>query len=448
MTTAAEALIIFVLILINGLLAMSEMAIVSARKARLQQLAEAGDEGAKIALSLANAPSDFLASIQIGITLVGIFAGAFGGATIASQIGPLFATIPGLAAYSDAIGLGIVIVVVTFLSLIFGELVPKRIALNNAERMAAAVARPIRFLSIVATPVVRALGFATNTTLKVIGAKAFPESSVSEEEVNIMMEQGTQAGIFEKEEETMVKRVLKLGDRRVGELMTQRVKLISLDIDAPFRENLVKIIDSQHSYFPVYRDIPDRLIGIVSTKGVLEQMAKEKADTIDLKTCLTEPLYVAEGMPVLMLLERLKRSAKHLAVVVDEYGGTAGIVTIVDVLEAIVGDLPAEDESQDSRVVKREDGSWLIDGLLSLDEFEEFIDHLGFVGGLNGDFQTVGGFVMEKLGRIPKVGEYFLWHGFRIEVVDMDGRRVDKIIFSHVGDAPQPNATMLTVVKS
>lgn len=429
-TIAVEATIIVILVLVNGLLAMSEMAIVSARKARLRQLAELGDEGAQTALALADTPSDFLAAVQIGITLVGVLAGAFGGATIAEELSKFLAEVPALAEYSEAIGLGVVVVAITFLSLVIGELVPKRIALGNAERMAAAVARPIHLLTRLAKPAVRGLGIATDWTLAALRLKPAPDPPVSEEEVNIMMEQGTQAGVFEKDEERMVKRVLRLGDRRVGELMTPRVQLISLDVAAPFRENLTKIVESQHSHFPVYQARPDNLIGIVSAKSVIEQLALKGNDAVDLGQCLSEPLYVAETMPILMLLEHLKRQAKHLALVVNEYGGTAGIVTIVDVLEAIVGDLPAEDALADAGIVMRDDGSWLIDGLLPIDEFEDLLEHLGLAGRVGGDFQTVAGFVMARMAKIPNVGEHFDWQGLRIEVVDMDGRRIDKLLLA------------------
>ena len=427
-TIATEAVVIFLLIIVNGLLAMSEMAIVSSRKVRLQQLAENGSVGAKVALGLLTNPSNFLASIQIGITLIGIFAGAFGGATIAEELARQFVKIPALSTYSDAIGLGVVVVFVTILSLIVGELLPKRLALSNAERVATIVARPIRVLSLVSLPAVKFLSWATEGLLKIAGATLPSDPPVTEEEVKIMIEQGTEAGVFEKEEESMMKRVISFGDRRVGDLMTQRLKIVTLNVNAPFEQNLKTMLATPHSYFPVYDNGMDGLLGVVSVKCLLKCMAESKLVNTDIRKCIFEPLFVPESMRALNLLERFKRSGKHLALVLDEYGGTAGIVTIVDVLEALVGDLPDE-KKEDHRIVKREDGSFLVDGALSVHDLSDLLNVKDIRAvNANGEFQTMGGFMMANLGHIPKEGESFLWRGHRFEIVDMDGHRVDKVL--------------------
>ena len=425
-----EAALILILILLNGALAMSEMAIVSAKKIRLQNLADNGDSGAKTALELAEEPSNFLASIQIGITLIGILAGAFGGATIADELSKLVASISLLAPYSEGIGLGLVVVTVTFLSLVIGELVPKRIALGNAERVAAAMAKPVRLVSILARPIVRVLTVSTEATIRLLGIKASDDQAVTEEEVKGMIDQGAEAGAFEKAEGSMMKRVLSFGDRRVGELMTQRLQMVALDINAPFSQNIKTIMDAPHSYFPVYQGTTDHLIGIVSNKCILDCMIRQQSLEVELRECLFEPLFVSERMPTLSLLEKFKETRKHLALVVDEYGSTGGIITLTDLMEAIVGDLPAELAVDGTGVTRREDGTLLIDGLFPIYELTELLNTEDPHDDVEGDFQTLGGFVMQRLGKIPREGDYFVWEGYRFEVMDMDRHRVDKILVS------------------
>jgi putative hemolysin len=427
-----EAVLISILILINGALALSEMAIVSAKKIRLQNLAESGDSGAKTALDLANEPSNFLASIQIGITLIGILAGAFGGATISDEISKVVANVTWLAPYAKGIGLGIVVTAVTFLSLVIGELVPKRIALGNAERVASFMSKPIRLLSIVAQPAVRVLTLSTEATIKILGIKHANDQAITEEEVMGMIDQGAESGAFEKAEGSMMKRVLAFGDRRVGELMTQRLQMVALDIDAPFKQNIEKIMEAPHSYFPVYQGTTDHLIGIVSNKCILKSIIKKQTLEIELRDCLFEPLFVSERMATLNLLEKFKETRKHLALVVDEYGSTGGIITLTDLMEAIVGDLPAEQAEDGSGVTRREDGSLLIDGLFPIYELTELLNTEDPHDDVEGDFQTLGGFVMHRLGKIPREGDQFVWEGYRFEVMDMDRHRVDKILVTTV----------------
>lgn len=432
-SVAFELVAILLLIIINGFLAMSEMAIVSARKARLQQLAAKGDAGALAALSLAEEPSDFLASIQIGITLIGVLTGAFGGITIAKVVAAHISEIPWLARHADALGIGIVVAIVTYLSLVVGELVPKRIALANAELLAKVVARPLKFLAFLTLPAVRLLSYSTEVLVKLFGMGGTTESPVTEEEVKIMIEQGTAAGVFEREEESMMKRVLRLGDQTASAIMTPRLEVVFLDGDAGFAENLKLMMQAPHSYFPIYRVSQDDVIGLVATKDVMSRLASSRQEgkpEFDILALAREPLFVAESMPVLNLLEAFKKSARHIAVVVDEYGGTAGLVSLTDVLEAIAGDLtPGADDREDG-AVQRADGSWLVDGAKSFNELAEMLrlDHDAIEEGKAGGFQSVGGFVMHQLRAIPRDGQSFAWRGFRIEVVDMDGRRVDKVL--------------------
>ncbi len=429
-----EILVILLLIILNGLLAMSEMAIVSAKKPRLQQLATSGNRAAKVALDLAADPSSFLASIQIGITLIGIFAGAFGGATIAEELAPFVGGFPALASYAEGISLSFVVTVVTFLSLIVGELVPKRIALTHAEKVALLTARPMRYVAGMAMPIVHVLSMVTEALLKVIGVANSTEPLVTEEEVKIMIDQGTEAGAFAKEEGSMMKRVLAFGDRRVGELMTPRPKIVGLDLDAHFRENMEIACKTPHSYFPVYQGNPDNFVGIVTNKAILDGIIEGKNLDIHLKDCITEALFVSESMPTLSTLEKFKQTGKRLALVVDEYGAVSGLITLTDLLEAIVGDLPSGHDHDDDQIIRREDGSFLVDGTMLVDELAELLRIEKLPEGHESDFQSLGGFIMHELGHIPKEGEYVDWSGFRFEVVDMDGRRVDKVLLKKMPD--------------
>jgi magnesium and cobalt exporter, CNNM family len=435
---AWEGLIILVLILANGLLAMAEFAVVSARKARLQQLANRGDEKARAALELATHPADFLSTVQIGITLVGILAGAFGGATIARDIAAGLAKIPWLAPYSSAIGFGIVVVVITYFSLVLGELVPKRVALSRAERIASALAAPMGWLSRLSHPLVRLLSGSSDAVLHLFGLKQAQEPPVTEEEIKVLIDQGTRAGVFAEVEQDMVEAVFRLGDRRVGTLMTPRTQIVWLDLEESVEETKQKIIGSDHARFPVAEGGLDNVVGIVQAKDLLESLLVGKP--LDLKAEMIQPLIVPESMPALKVLELFRQSRIHTALVIDEFGGLQGLVTIFDLLESIVGDIPEEGEIVEPEVVQREDGSWLIDGRLPVDEFKEFFHLHNLPEEDRGYYQTVGGFVMSYLGRIPTAADHFEWSQWHFEVVDMDGFRVDKVLLvplDHGGDEPK-----------
>ena len=427
-----EGSVVVLLILLNGIFAMSEIAVVSARKTRLRQWADEGNAKARAALDLANNPNQFLATIQIGITLVGILAGAFGGATIAKELSVILNDISWLAPYSHPLSLALVVVVIAYLSLIAGELVPKRLALNNPERLAMAIAAPMQVLSRVAYPAVHLLGFSTEILLRVLGMRPSTEPLVTEEEIRALIEQGTQAGMFEEAEQEMVERVFRLGDRRVSAVMTPRTEIVWLDREASALEIRRTITESVHSRFLVADGSLDNVLGVVHAKDLLAHVLGEQV--VDLAATLQQPLYVPESMRALKVLELFKQSGTHIALVIDEYGGIQGLVTPSDILEAIVGDLPEAGEQVEPLAVQRPDGSWLLDGMLPVDEFKDLFDLGELPGEDQGIYQTLAGFVIMQLGRIPAAADYFVWEGLKIEVVDMDGNRVDKVLATPTGD--------------
>ena len=339
---AFEILFILSLVLANGIFAMSEMALVSARKERLQQRANAGDAKARVALELANAPDRFLSTVQIGITLIGILAGAFGGATLASELAARLRLIPWLAQHSEVISLAIVVLSIAYLSLVIGELVPKRLALHNPEQIASVLAGPMRRLSVIASPAVRLLSLSTNMILRMLGARQSTEAFVTEEEIKILLDQGTEAGTFEKAERDMIERVFQLGDRRAGALMTPRTEIVWLDLDEPLEEIRRKVTESVHSRFPVAQGSLDNVHGIIRSKDLLTGSLQGRP--LELKAALWPPLFVLETTPALKILELFKQSGTHIALVVDEHGGIQGLVSLNDILEGIVGNISSVDQ--------------------------------------------------------------------------------------------------------
>ncbi len=434
MSYLIEITIIVLLIVLNGIFALSEFAIVSAKRARLQQRADEGDTGAAAALELAEEPTPFLSTIQIGITLVGIFAGAYGGVTIAKGLAVYFMAIPSLAPYAEALSITLVVLVITYLTLIFGELVPKRIALNNAEKLAATVAKPMRLLSVIATPLVFILSRSTEVVLRTMGIRETEEPPVTEEEIKIMLEEGTEAGIFEKAELSMVEGVFDLGDRRVASLMTPRPDIIAVDLDDPDEENLRRMTISGRSNFPAFREDLDSIVGMVSVKNVLARMVD--VGSPDIKGAVTKPFFVPETISVLKLLESFKESGVHSALVTDEYGSVQGLITLHDILEAIVGDVRSAGEPVETPIVVREDGSWLIDGSTPVEDIKDILSVETFPGEDEGQYHTIAGLIMYALNRIPSTGDYVELGDLRYEVVDMDGNRVDKVMVARRSPAP------------
>ncbi len=421
-----ELLIIFLLIVLNGVFAMAEMAIVSARKVRLQQWAEAGDTKARVALELAEEPTSLLSTVQIGITLIGILAGAFGGTTVAHMLATQLNAVPLLAPYSEAIGFGIVVLITTYLSLVVGELLPKRLALNNPERIAVAVARPMRFLSKLASPAVRLLSFSTDALLRLLRVRPSAEPPVTEEEIKVLLEQGAEAGVFAEAEQEMIERVFRLGDLRVGMVMTPRTQI-------PVEQNLRKIVASPYAAFPVGRGTPDKIRGVVYAKDLLARVLT--GQPIDLQAAVRPALFVPESMSAFRALNKFRETRSHLALVVDEYGGVDGLVTLTDLVEELVGDMPDLGETGEQAVVQREDGSWLVSGRLPIDELKELLGVEYLPGEEAGRYHTLGGFVLTQLGHMPSVSEHFDWGGLRFEVVDMDGPRIDKVLVAPISAA-------------
>ena len=405
---------------------MSELAIVSARKVRLQQLANQGDIKARIALELANAPNQFLASVQIGITLLAILSGAFAESTIARRLIPLLNLVPWLAPYSDALSSVIAILIITYLTLIIGELVPKRLALNYPERIASVVAIPMRMLANIASPVVYLLSASTDLVVRMMGIKPSTEPQVTEEEIRVLIEQGTEAGTFEEAEQDMVERVFRLGDRPVNALMTPRPDIVWLDLEDTAEENRKKMLDSCHSRFPVCQGGLDNVLGIMHVTDLLARSLS--GQQLDLTVSLRQPVFVPESTRGLKILEVFKQTGIHLALVVDEYGVIQGLVTLNDIMVEIVGDVPSAGELEEPQAVQREDGSWLLDGMLPVDEFFEIFEIDEIPTDHRGSYQTLGGFVITHLGRIPSATDYFEWESLRFEVMDMDGNRVDKVL--------------------
>ncbi len=423
-----EILIVLLLILLNGIFAMAEIAIISARKSKLQQQANEGSLNAKYALELSNSPNRFLSTVQIGITFIGIFAGAFGGETIAENLAEQWKNVPFIAPFSEGLALFSVVAIITYLSLVIGELVPKRLALTSPEKVAKYSAKPMSILSNIAGPLVTLLSFSTDWILKIFRVKKSSEPSISEEEVKLLVREGTRTGVFLKEEKDIFERTLRLSDKKVQSLMTSRKEIVWLDADSPFKTLRKTISESAHSYFPVCRGNIDKVLGMVRTEDVLIHFLVE--EKIDIKSFLHKPLFVPENMDGLKVLEMFKKSGIHAALVIDEYGNIQGLISLNDVLEAIVGDIPTINELDTEEIVRRENGTFLVDGLVSIDDFKEYFHIKKIPDEKNGVFHTIGGFIMYKLGKIPASGDKFEFGEFSIEVMDMDGARVDKILLS------------------
>jgi magnesium and cobalt exporter, CNNM family len=424
-----ELLILLSLILLNGVFAMSEMSVVSSRKVRLEQWADEGRPGARVALALANEPGDFLSTIQIWITAIAISTGALGEATVAKDLAGQFSAFSLLRPYADTLALAVVLVGVTLCSLIIGELVPKRLALRNPEGIASATARPMQLLSQLASPLTKALSIATEAVLRLFGIQALQGPPITQEEIKVLMEQGARAGVFEKHEQVMVSRVFRMDERRLASAMTPRVDIAYLDLNEPFDANRQKLLDSPHSRFPLCKDGLDHIVGIVHAKALLDDAFAGRI--ANLASHASKPLYLPDTLTVMELLEMFKKRRQHLALVVDEYGELQGLVTMTDVMETLVGDIPTVEEAYEPDIVRREDGSLLMDGAVAAERFREVTGlEQQLPGEDTGSYHTLGGFVMMQLGRVPQVGDKFESSGFRFEIVDMDGNRVDKLLVS------------------
>jgi len=431
-----DLILILSLIIANGIFSGSETALITSKKVRLEQLAKTGNKSAMLALKLAKHPNKFLSTVQVGITLIGILSGALGGATLSQNLQIILDKITFFAPYSESLSFGIVVGLITYLSLVIGELVPKRLALNYPEKIACTVARPMNFLSTITYPIIHILTFSTEGLLKILGVKPSEEPPITEEEIKVLMEQGTEAGMFEEAEQEMVSRVFKLGDRTVKNVMTPRTSIVWLDIEESLEDCQKEMIESSYSRFPVGDESLDNCLGILWVKDYLT-MALSQAE-IDLKSLLQKPLFVTENTKALKVIELFKETGIHLALVTDEYGGIEGLVTVNDLMEAIVGNLPEDDEINEPLVIQRDDGSWLLDGLLSIEELKDVLD-LESLPNEEETYQTLGGLVIHFLERIPQSGQHFEIENLRFEVMDMDGIRVDKVLVSNLSKVTEEN---------
>ena len=423
---ALEILFVLLLIICNGIFSGSEIAVVAARKVRLQQLVDKGSRPARVALRLAETPNDFLSTVQIGITLIGILSGAVGGATLAKHLKPVLDGIEALQPYSEGVSVTLVVVLITYLSLVIGELVPKRLALANPEQIACRIAPAMRALSRLSSPVVHLLGASTDALLRFLNVEVSTGPEITEEEIKALIRQGADSGVFEESEHDMVQRVLRLGDRAIRTMMTPRTEICWLDLEDSLEENLAEVRESNHSRFPVAQGSLDNCIGIVRVRSLLT--AHMGSEPIDLSALCQAPLHVAESTLSLNVLEEFKRTGIHIALVTDEFGGVEGLVTLNDLMEGIVGDLPALEDEDEPSLVTRQDGSWLVNGSLDINEFDARIG-TRLIGSIDQNvYHTLAGFVIHSLKRIPTASDYFDWHGYRFEVMDMDGNRVDKIL--------------------
>lgn len=426
-----EIALIFFLLVANGVFAMAELAIVSSRRARLLRRAEEGDLGAKAALSLLDSPNEFLSTVQVGITLVGVFAGAFGGATLSERFGGWLDGFSWVSPHGETVAFLLVVSVITYLSLVIGELVPKRLALNNPERIASILAGPMRWLSRVASPIVRFLSWSTEHAMRFLGLGEAPEPPVSEDEVKGLLDQGLRAGVFHQAERDMVEGVFRLDQQRVGELMTPAAKVVWLNAEEAPEVNWRRIVSSGHSDFPVYRGNRETLLGVVSVKALWANTAVSST-VVDLKSVISQPLIVPESTLATKLLETFRDSGRHFALVADEFGSIRGVVTLHDMMEAIVGRLPEQGHRFLPTARRRDDGSWLVDASLEIADVKRALRLKHLPGESRGDFVSLGGFVIDQLGRIPKEGERVVSSGYVFEVVDMDFQRIDKILVTRL----------------
>ncbi len=432
------ALLLF-LILLNGFFSMSEMAVVSSRKARLQRLTDDGSPGAQTALTLHSEPSNFLSAIQVGITSVGILSGAIGETVLADPLAAQLAAIPLIEPYARGIALTIVVVGLTYFSVVIGELVPKRLALLAPEGIASLIARPMMWFAESVRPLVWLFTASSGLLLRLAGARRKDEPPVTDEEINVLMEQGAEAGVFQESEQAIVSNVLRLDEQRIAAIMTHRNDIYQIDLAGPEEEVRRRIAESPYTRIVVCRDGLEHIVGLLRTSDLLQ--AALAGEALNVEAHLRPPLYVPEGVSTTRLLENFRKARAQCALIVDEYGELEGLVTLTDVLTSIVGDLPSSDVAEEQEAVMREDGSWLMDGSLPVERCKSVLEIEEDLPGEE-EFNTLGGFVMHVLGRVPVVADHFEWNGWRFEVVDMDRKRVDKVLVARAApaEAAEPDA--------
>jgi putative hemolysin len=407
---------------------MSEIALISARKSRLETAAKKGNTNAKVALDLANSPNKFLSTVQIGITLIGILTGLYSGDKITDDVKLFFDGFTALQPYSDSLAVGVVVVILTFFSLVLGELLPKRIGLNYPETIAKAVAVPMKMVSVIAAPFIWLLTVSTDFVLNVLKIKPTADGKVTEEEIKAIIKEGTEVGEVQEIEQDIVERVFHIGDRKINSLMTHRQWIVYISNDDTIEEIKSKVLDELHSVYPVCNENLDEVLGVVLLKDLFVNFEK---GNFDLKTITKEPVYLIEHTSAYKALENFKKSKVHYAFVTDEYGILQGIITLNDILEALVGDASDFDEDE-YQLIAREDGTWLVDGLYSLHDFLTYFD----LDEITNDYDvtTVSGLIMTEMGKIPTQGEKLIWNKLQLEIIDMDGVKIDKVLVTNIGD--------------
>lgn len=418
-----EVFILIILILLNAFIVMCETALITVKKSRLEPAANRGDIKSKAALELKENPDIFLSTTQIYITLIAILTGVYSGDRFSIYLEPYIAKIEFLAPYAETVSLILVVIIVTFLTILFGELVPKRLAIINPERIARKVARPIRILSTVSYPLVWLLSKSTVALLKLFNVRQHSDSAVTEEEIKALIHEGSELGAIEEEEKDIIERVFHLGDRNITSLMTHRTDIIWFEINEGRDSVKQKVKESQHSVYPVCRDRIDDIEGTVYVKDLYL-----KPDT-PLKSLMRKPLFVPENNSAYQVLEKIKQTRIHYAFIVDEYGSLEGMITARDILRAIVGEMP-EEEDDEYEITLRQDGTYLIDGQIQFYDFLTFFNKTVWVNEGENEFDTIAGFILHELKDIPTAGDTFEWRGFSFEIVDMDGHRIDKVIVS------------------
>jgi putative hemolysin len=428
-----EIAILFALIVLNGLFAMSEISLVTARKARMQKLVDEGDGAAAAAVKLGEDPTRFLSTIQIGITSIGVLNGIVGEAALAAPLAIWLDSLGVPQPYATYGATGLVVVTITYFSIVVGELVPKRIGQSHPETLARLVARPINWLAIATKPFVLLLSMSTRGLLRLLGVRQDSGSPVTEEEIHAMLVEGTTAGVIESHEHTMVRNVFRLDDRHIGSLMVPRADIVALDIDLPFEVNLARIESSDHARFPVVKGGLDQLQGVVNARQWLSRAMRDGAREMRDQP-LEQPLYVPETLTGMELLDNFRESHVQMAFVIDEYGEVQGLVTLQDLVEAITGEFRPRDPKT-SWAVQREDGSWLLDGHIPVPELKDRLDLAGVPEEDRGRYQTLSGMMMLLTGRLPKVADSVNWEGWHFEIVDMDGKTIDKVLASRLPEA-------------
>lgn len=434
MSVWINILIILVLFFFNAIFAMYEIAMVAARKTRLEKRVEEGSKGAGDALFLLSDPNQqYLSTVQIMITMIDTLAGGIGGARLSGPVAELLVNIPLISAQADILALIIVVVIITYFSIVLGELIPKRLAVSKPENVVTQLSPAIRVLTKVFRPLTKLLSVSTNFGLKVLRINTDKGPSITEEEIRSYIEVGRNIGLIEEAESEMVSGIFRLGDRRVEALMTPRTEMSWIDISLPIEQIWEQISQTPHSRLPVADGDLDNVLGYVQVRNLLD--AKPEAPDFDLREYINIPIYLPENMAALKALENFQTSGIHLAMVVDEYGGITGMVTDYDILESIVGEIPENKEDTDCLVVERDENSWLFDGLIVIDQLKEILNLSEMPGEDRSAYQTLSGFVMSQMGRIPKTGAKFTFENYEFEVVDMDGRRVDRVLVSKIDEA-------------